>query len=325
MYYNKYEWQLTFNTDGVDAECVKNPDSDNASVIEHLPISDDPKISWPAAQEEAKSILRMKCTRDILKTTWDDLQAAIYAVSNQKWLDSKMIDAARRRWPSSKLAEQWLILGAIAVNNTTYKKLLEKLLSPTEDLETYRVWHNLPGDLSVQLATGVSYLYSLTENKENKFYVLPDVNKLYSFNGYCLNKTVWKKPSGEDDVWEIWAADGKFLIRNALRNGLMETRFPLKKSLSAIDVVTSLEENWHIHSRHAKLKERIETLASVAKLVGLDNYTILSKLWNSDVASVSGLLKVLYPEKDQAWLENITIQKTAFEAITAIKELDQST
>lgn len=323
MIHNRYEWQLVFNKDGIDAECVRNPGTADASVIEHLPISDDPKMSWPQAQEEAKSILRMKCTRDMLKTTWDDLQAAIYAVSNLKWLDNKMLDAAKRRWPDGKLAEQWLILGAMAINQSTYKKLMDKIISPIEDRELYKVWYNWPGDGALMLSSGLSYIMSQSEHTENKTYVIPDANNLYVLNGSCISKTVWKKASGEDDIWEIWASSGKYVIRNSIRNGLMETRVPLKKDLSAIEVITTLEEAWHIHARISKLKDKLEAIANIAKTVGLDNNTILSKLWNDDTATVISLLKVLYSDKDQAWLETVALNKTAFEAITAIKELDQ--
>ena len=321
----KYEWQLMFNNDGIDAQCiVRNPDGTN-KIIETLPISDDPKIDWVAAQEEAKIILRMKCTRDLVKKSWSDVQAATYAILNQKWLEPKIIESAKRRWPDQKLAEQWLILGAMLVNNTSYKQWIEKLLPNVEDKDLRSIWKDWPGSDEVKISNALSYLLYISNTSEQGVYCIPEYNHaLLTFEGKKLSTTVFNKPSGGEEIWEIWKTEDKYLVRQSFRNGVLETRSPLVKNLNSLEVLSTLEDKWRIHSKHPKLNERILQLATLAQLLNIDRYTILSKLWTTDVNIAHAVLKALYPEKDDAWIDTIMINKTPYEAISAIKELEQS-
>lgn len=324
MHYNKYEWQLSFNNDGVDAQCIMNPESADAHVVDQIPISDDPKISWPAAQEEAKSILRMKCTRDILQTGWNDIQAACYAISNQKWLDQKLVDAVKRRWPTESVAEQWLILGAMVVNYSTYRKWIEKLL-PAADTNLVNAWHTWPGEQDHQILAALSYLVSISDCSAEKAYVLPDSNNTYyEFTGSRLAQVYIPRLAGGVDQWEIWKNKQTFIIRHSIKNGWIESLTPIQKNLNAIDVLTYMEKQLHIHSKHPQINERIDALAKIATAVQLDVNTILSKLWTSDEDAKITLITSLYPDKTLDWYNDIKQAPTAFDAIVRIKELDQS-
>lgn len=324
MHYNKYEWQLSFNNDGVDAQCIVNPESTGAHVIDQIPISDDPKISWPNAQEEAKSILRMKCTRDILQTEWNDIQAACYAISNHKWLDQKLIDAVKRRWPNELVAEQWLILGAMVVNYSTYRKWIEKLL-PVTETSLINAWHTWPGEQENQVLAALSHLVSISDCSTEKAYVLPDANDtFYEFNGYRLLQVYIPRVAGGVDLWEIWQSKQQFIIRHSIKNGWIESLTPIQKSLNAIDVLTYMEEQLNIHSKHPQINERIEALTKIATAVKLDVNTILSKLWTSDELAKHILITALYPNKTSDWYNDIKQSQTAFDAIVRIKELDHN-
>ncbi len=323
MEHNRYEWQLSFDTDGVEAKCVLNPDSPDEQIIDSLPISDDPKMSWPQAQEEAKSVLRLKCTRDIINNEWDDLQAAMYAISNQKWLEHKILDAAKRRWPDDKIAEQWLILGALAVNNSTYKKWVDKLMPSQEEPLLHKAWITWPGELQNQILYSLNYLINITNCSNIRTYSLPDISVLYTFKGNRLISFEWKKVSGDHEIWEIWQTENTYIIRSLTQNGWIYSRAPLKKNLSAEETIDILIKSWQLNIKNPKLTDKLKALVKVASILKLDQKTLIKHIVQVDEKIIEVLIKILYPDKSIAWYETIALNKNAEDLLNAIKELDQ--
>jgi hypothetical protein len=89
---------------------------------------------------QAKTLLKMRTLKDVLRVDLNHLEASIYAINNAVWLDTKLIDASRKRWGAAHyLAELWLLLGVKYLHPNDLQTWIDRLISKNEDTEALRV------------------------------------------------------------------------------------------------------------------------------------------------------------------------------------------
>lgn len=102
---NVYRWKFEI-TDHTKAICYTE-----GTILHEIVINDQP-VSLEEAKDQSISLIKMTAYKDVLSTAWSHLEAAVYGVTNQEWLDKKLLDAARKRWGAKGyLAEMWLLAG----------------------------------------------------------------------------------------------------------------------------------------------------------------------------------------------------------------------
>lgn len=252
-----------------------------------------------AAQEDAKPLIRMQCLHDMLRPDWSDVEIAMYIVHNHKWLDGKLLTAARRRWGSEgQMAEQWLMLGVMIMQPAAQAAWAEKLLPGASAL--LRQWEAWPGaNHDERIANAVSWLIHFTDCTTERLYTVPstplDRNGLWhSGVGLRLAKRSWPREKGSIESWEIWSLGGVFVTRRVEVKQLTEKHDALLINETLEEVLDNLSHTWHNPAWNLSLK--VEALAHLGIELGVDLEHITSIFWGRDTGINAFFIQLLFPK-----------------------------
>jgi hypothetical protein len=294
--HNLYEWKIEMTAQGADAVCRARG---LLTDVQRLSISDQPGIAWLAAQEDARPLIRMQCLHDVTRSDWSDVEVAMYIVHNQKWLDGKLLVAARRRWGSDRqLAEQWLMLGVMIMQPAALAAWADKLLPGASALlEQWKTWPGTSQD--EKIGGAVSWLLHFTDCTTDRLYALPSTSMdqfgLWRVGrGRRLAKNTWPRDKGAIESWEIWAIEGAFVTRRVEIKQLTEKHDTLRVNASLEDVIDNLSHGWHNPAWNLSLK--VEALTKLGVELGVDIEHIAQLFWGRDTGINAFFIEMAFPQ-----------------------------